>query len=323
LSLFIFDYLFPKKRNEYLLYIKWLFQGIMSYSIKDLEHLSGIKAHTLRIWEHRYNILKPQRTDTNIRFYDDDDLKLILNISLLNDNGYRISQIAKMSYEQLNSEVITLTERTYQYPDQIQALTIAMVDMDEERFEKILGTNILQHGFEKTMLHVIFPFLIRIGHLWQTGSVNPAQEHFITFLIRQKIIVAIDGQTHRNDANAKKFMLFLPEGELHEVSLLFSNYLIRARGHKCIYLGQSLPIDDVATAYNMLKPDFLLCISTTTPGQSEIQDYLNTLGKLFPEAGILLTGYQVVGQDLQLSTNMQIMTSVEMLTNFIDAIPLN
>jgi DNA-binding transcriptional MerR regulator len=293
----------------------------MSYSIKDLEHLSGIKAHTLRIWELRYNILKPQRTDTNIRFYDDDDLKLILNISLLNDNGYRISQIAKMSYEELNSEVISLTERNYQYPDQIQALTIAMIDMDEDRFEKILSTNILQNGFEKTMVHVIFPFLMRIGYLWQTGSVNPAQEHFITFLIRQKIIVAIDGQTHRLDSNSKKFLLFLPEGELHETSLLFSNYMIRARGHKCIYLGQSMPIDDVATAYNMLKPDYLLCIITTSPNQSEVQEYVNTLGRLFADAKILLTGFQVVGQDLEVKANMEILTQIESLSRLIESIP--
>jgi len=293
----------------------------MSYSIKDLEHLSGIKAHTLRIWELRYNILKPQRTDTNIRFYDDDDLKLILNISLLNDNGYRISQIAKMSYEELNSEVISLTERNYQYPDQIQALTIAMIDMDEDRFEKILSTNILQNGFEKTMVHVIFPFLMRIGYLWQTGSVNPAQEHFITFLIRQKIIVAIDGQTHRLNSNSKKFLLFLPEGELHETSLLFSNYMIRARGHKCIYLGQSMPIDDVATAYNMLKPDYLLCIITTSPNQSEVQEYVNTLGRLFADVKILLTGFQVVGQDLEVKSNMEILTQIESLSRLIESIP--
>jgi methanogenic corrinoid protein MtbC1 len=226
-----------------------------------------------------------------------------------------------MSYEELNSEVISLTERNYQYPDQIQALTIAMIDMDEDRFEKILSTNILQNGFEKTMVHVIFPFLMRIGYLWQTGSVNPAQEHFITFLIRQKIIVAIDGQTHRLNSNSKKFLLFLPEGELHETSLLFSNYMIRARGHKCIYLGQSMPIDDVATAYNMLKPDYLLCIITTSPNQSEVQEYVNTLGRLFADAKILLTGFQVVGQDLEVKSNMEILTQIESLSRLIESIP--
>lgn len=292
----------------------------MSYSIKDLEHLSGIKAHTLRVWEQRYNILQPRRTETNIRYYDDADLKLILNISLLNDNGYRISQIAKMTPEQLSQEVINLTERNYKHPDQVQALTIAMVDLDEERFEKILGTNILQHGFEKTMIQVIFPFMTRVGYLWQTGSVSPAQEHFITFLIRQKIIVAIDGQVRNYTQNSKKFMLFLPDGELHEISLLFANYVIRARGHRCIYLGQSLPFEDVKIAVESTEPDYLLTIVTTSPSTSEIQPWLNKMSRTYPDKTMLVSGYQVVGQDLDIPDNIQVITDVERLVRFVDSI---
>ena len=194
-----------------------------TYSIRDLEQLSGIKAHTLRIWEQRYTILSPDRTDTNIRTYGDEDLKRVLNISLLKDHGYKISEIAKFSTDELNREIIKISDRQLSYPDQIQALTIAMLDLNEDRFEKIISTNILQSGFESTMINIIYPFLSRIGTLWVTGSIGPAQEHFITNLIRQKIIVAIDGQIGTSTSSGKKYVLFLPEGEFHEISLLFAH----------------------------------------------------------------------------------------------------
>ena len=179
-----------------------------TYSIKDLEQLSGIKAHTLRIWEQRYNLLQPKRTDTNIRYYDDDDLKLILNVALLNDNGVKIRQMTSMSGNELREEVKKLTDRSLTNDDQIHALTICMIKMDEKRFDKILSTNILKLGFEQTMLNVIYPFMSKIGILWQTGAINPAQANFISNLVRMKLIVAIDGQVpHTGD---KKFLLFLP-----------------------------------------------------------------------------------------------------------------
>lgn len=290
----------------------------MSYSIRDLEHLSGIKAHTLRIWEQRYNILNPKRTDTNIRLYDDSDLKLILNISLLNDNGFKISKIAEMSAEDLQAEVLAITERTYKYPEQIQALTLAMIDLDEARFERLMSANIMHFGFERTMSNIVFPFMLRIGFLWQTGAINPAQEHFITFLIRQKLMVAMDGLPIRYTDESRRFMLFLPEGELHELSLLFANYLIRARNHRSIYLGQSLPLQDVVFAHKIYQPDYLVCILTTVPGMAEIQRYINHLSAQFPETTILLSGYQVVGQDLELNKNQKIFPTIDSLVEFLD-----
>lgn len=287
-----------------------------SYSIKDLEHLSGIKAHTLRIWEQRYNIVTPQRTDTNIRYYNDEDLKRILNISLLKENGYKISKIAKLSVEELNHEVIKITENSSDFTNQIQALTVAMIDFREERFEKVLTTNILQQGFENTMINIIYPFLTRIGFLWQTGSINSAQEHFITHLIRQKIMVAIDGQVFPTNKTQKKFLLFLPNGELHEIGLLFANYIIRARGHKVIHLGQSLPFEDLKEAFVIHKPDFIMSIITSVPGQDAIQEYVDNLADTFPDTEILLTGYQVVGQDLALKDNVSLFMKMQDLIDF-------
>jgi DNA-binding transcriptional MerR regulator len=284
-----------------------------NYSIKDLEQLSGIKAHTLRIWEQRYNIIAPKRTDTNIRTYDDQDLKLVLNISLLKDHGYKISEISRLSVEEMHQEVIKISEQKLTYPDQIHALTIAMLDLDEERFEKIINTNILKFGLENMMIHIIFPFMNRIGTLWITGSIGPAQEHFMTSLIRQKIIVAIDGQLNKLRPGGKKYILYLPEGELHEMGLLFANYIFRSRGNKVIYLGQSLPFNELDFAYKVHTPDFIFSAITSIPGQDEIQQYVYRLSRQFPNAKIYLTGYQVVGQDIDTPENVEIVTNVEQL----------
>ena len=282
-----------------------------SYSIKDLEQLSGIKAHTLRIWEQRYSIISPKRTDTNIRTYDDLDLKLVLNISLLKDHGYKISEIARLSTEEMYQEVIKISDRQLSYPDQIHALTISMLDLDEERFEKIIRTNSLQFGFENTMIHIIYPFLSRIGTLWITGSVGPAQEHFISNLIRQKLIVAIDGQVNKRGPNGKIYMLFLPEGELHEISLLFANYIIRARNNKVVYLGQSLPFNELVFAYDIHQPDYIFSAITSVPSNHETQMYVNRLATQFPKSHLLLTGYQIVGQDIQMPENGTIINNID------------
>ncbi len=274
-----------------------------SYSIKDLEQLSGIKAHTLRIWEQRYNIIQPKRTETNIRTYDDQDLKLVLNISLLKDHGRKISDISRLSQEAMYREVIRLSDKTLNYPDQIQALTISMLDLDEDRFEQIINSNIKQFGFEKSMIHIIYPFLSRIGTLWVTGAVGPAQEHFMTNLIRQKLIVAIDGQTSKQRPNGKKYLLYLPEGEMHEISLLFANYIIRARQNKVVYLGQNLPFDELLFAAKLHKPDYIFTAITSVPALQSVQEYVNKLALTFPSAHLLLTGYQIVGQDVTLPEN--------------------
>ncbi len=284
-----------------------------TYSIRDLEQLSGIKAHTLRIWEQRYAILAPERTDTNIRTYGDEELKLVLNISLLKDHGHKISEIAKLSPEELTHEVIKISDRQLNYPDQIQALTISMLDLSEDRFEKIINANTLQFGFENTMVHIIYPFLSRIGTLWMTGSIGPAQEHFITSLIRQKIIVAIDAQAGNRRQDGKKYMLFLPEGEFHEISLLFADYIIRARANKVIYLGQSLPFNELMFAYKLHQPDFIFSVLTSVPSNHEVQPYVNRLANTFPEADILLTGYQVVGQDIDSPENVTIINQINEL----------
>ena len=291
-----------------------------TYSIKDLEQLSGIKAHTLRIWEQRYNLLQPMRTDTNIRFYDDASLKLILNVALLNDNGYKISKIANMTEAEMREEVVKLTEKTLTHDDQIHALTLCMIEMDEERFEKVLSTNILKIGFEQTMLNIIYPFMSKIGVLWQTGAINPAQEHFMSNLIRQKLIVAIDGQIYKG--GGKKFLLYLPEGEWHEISILFAAYLVKLKGHKLIYLGQNTPDEDLQIVYRLHQPEFLMTVITTSPNSEEVQDYIYTISERFKNSEIILSGYQIVGQDLDFPKNVRAMHYAKQLKEFMEEMDL-
>lgn len=256
------------------------------YSIKDLEKLARVKAHTIRIWEKRYNLFSPERTDTNIRYYSDDDLKKILNVSLLNAHGLKISKIAQLNEAQINEKVLEL-EALEGTANQVESLILAMTNLDEDRFEKVISNCILRLGFEDTMVQVILPFLKQVGILWQTNRVRPGQEHFISNLIRQKLIVAIDNHAADLKDDHKTFMLFLPEGELHEMGLLFASYLIRKHGHKVIYLGQSVPFVDLVAINEHRDPDYLLTSTLSYMSQQSMDDYLNKLSTTFAPKKIL------------------------------------
>jgi DNA-binding transcriptional MerR regulator len=261
------------------------------YSIKELEHLSGIKAHTIRIWEKRHKIIVPSRTPTNIRTYTDDDLKKIINVSLLNNYGIKISKIAKMSAADMNERILQIAELKNDSAIHIDQLIVAMMDMEEEGFEKILGNLILRYGFERTVTEIVYPFLERIGILWQTQNITPAHEHFISNLIRQKIIVAIDSLPIP-PKTSKKVMLFLPEHEMHELGLLFYHYLTRKAGLRTYYLGQSVPHTDLVSIFAAHSPDVLLTSVTSTLTPS-LANYLEQLSNDFPEVPILMSGIQV------------------------------
>jgi DNA-binding transcriptional MerR regulator/methylmalonyl-CoA mutase cobalamin-binding subunit len=276
-----------------------------NYSIKDLETLSGIKAHTLRIWEQRYQLLKPHRTNTNIRYYTNEDLRRILNISLLNKNGTKISKIASLNDNELYEEVNKLTKESDSNVDQIESLILSMIELDEERFEKIVSSCILRLGLIKTIDEILFAFLQKIGVMWQTGSINPAQEHFISNLIRQKIIVAIDGQFVKRATSSKKIILFLPENELHEISLLFYTYLVRNSGHQSIYLGQSVPQNDMMRVAEIRKPDYLVTVITQAFKDTTTKEYLKNLSKNFPKQKLLISGAQLYNHKLQSFKNIQ------------------
>ncbi len=271
------------------------------YQIRELAHLTGVKAHTIRVWEQRYNLLEPQRTATNIRYYTEDDLCTLLNVALLSDHGYRISRIAQMTPDERAREVESIAAQPH--PDEahiIQQLVLATLRLDEALFEQALGTSILAEGLEATMMHIIYPFFERIGILWQTGTINPAQEHLITNVVRQKIVVAIDNQRPATTPEARRFVLYLPEQELHEIALLLMHYMLRARGHKVSYLGQNLPTRDLKVVCELIKPDFLVTVLTVVPERDEVPAYVAALATAYPEVRLVLYGAQVQDPELPL-----------------------
>lgn len=263
------------------------------YSIKDLERITGIKAHTIRIWEKRYDILNPERTSTNIRYYCNDDLKHILNISVLVKNGHKISKIAMLNEQELNQKILELNNiRAPERSGQIETLIVAMIDMDEVKFEKVLNNSILKIGFEDTLFTVIYPLLNKIGILWQIDSITPIHEHFISNLIRQKLYTAIDGlHAERNPGN-KTFLLVLPQWELHDMGLLVYNYLIRKKGHKTIFLGQGVPLKDLAAINTQIDPDVLVTSFSTAVEVEEMTEYLYKISGFFPGRPVYVGGIQ-------------------------------
>ena len=293
-----------------------------SYSIKDIEKLSGIKAHTLRIWEKRYNLLEPKRSTTNIRYYDDDDLKRILNVALLNRSGYRISQIACLGVEELNVKINSLYKDNRKNESGIDNLILSMIEVDERKFEKVLNTEIMKFGFEETVISTLYPFFEKIGILWQTGTVNAAQEHFISNLVRQKIIVAIDGILEKTEPNGKHFLLFLPEGELHELGLLFYHYLLKKRGHKITYLGQSVPIEDVQQVGKLISPDFIITSNYSSLFGAQLRSFLEDLADYFPEQDIFFSNFDSEISSLKKRKNLLRIKNVQHLIEILDVIQM-
>ena len=288
------------------------------FSIKDLENLSGIKAHTIRIWEQRYGILEPKRTKTNIRYYSDDDLKFLLNVGLLNKSGFKISKIARMSNTDIQHQVILITENNFEYETQVAALNVAMLELNESMFERILSSNIIRMGFEDTMMKVIFPFLYQVGILWQTDVICPAHEHFITNLIRQKLIVAIDGQYGKEEFSSKRFLLFLPEQETHEIGMLFINYLLRSRGNRVIYLGQNVPFGDLEQVNMTFKPDYMVTSFTGHPQSESPSDYLTKLTRSFPQCKVIISTHAFSDVPEEKPDNLITIDGYENMIRFFD-----
>ncbi len=288
------------------------------YSISDLEQLCGIKAHTIRIWEQRYAILCPKRSKTNIRYYEDNDLKRLLNVAMLNKNGHKISNIAKMDEAEIAEKVGALSEINFEHHTQLDALTISMIEMDETKFDRIVRTNINQLGFEETMLTVIYPFLDKLSVLWLTGSIHPVQEHFMSNLIRQKILSAIDTLGLTKNKVAKTFMIFLPKGESQELSLLFLSYLLQSRGYKVIYLGQNITLNDLKDAIAIRKPDYLYTMITESYSNQSFATFVSDLEENFTDCKILISGYQVAAQSIKHSDRVKPLVSLQETLTYLE-----
>lgn len=277
-------------------YICFRLNKMEGYSIQYLEQLTGIKAHTIRVWEQRYNLLQPLRTPSNVRLYHDEDLKKVLRISTLLNAGYKIGDLAFLSEEQINNRINELTYANLESDKldfaHINSLITATMEYNEVAFDKTYHEIVKLYGLKHVYMNIIHPFLVRIGALWNVGDIMPAQEHFISNLIRQKLYAAIDN-TPLN-LNGEHWVLYLPENEEHETGLLFANFLLRLSGKKTIYLGQRVPQENVATVVNTVKAKGIVCfqVAKSTP-QSNNQLRQFIVGLNVPSQKIICCPYDM------------------------------
>jgi len=287
-----------------------------SFTIKDLENLTGIKAHTIRIWEQRYDFLKPQRTDTNIRYYSNHELKKILNIALLNRYGFKISHIGKMSDDDIHVKILGINNSEAQQERVINELIQKMIDLELISFELIIDEHIRVKGIEKTIHKIIFPFMERIGVLWVTGHINPAQEHLVSNIIRQKLIVGT--QAISNLIPTKKTaLLFLPEGEFHELGILFIQYLLKNRGIGVLYLGTNIALEDVDYVVKYKAPDFIYTHLTSVSNLFSFDRFIQQSQKRFNLTPLIISGRLASLYDKSIPPHVHLKKSLQEVTAFI------
>jgi DNA-binding transcriptional MerR regulator len=290
-----------------------------SYTIKDLEKISGIKAHTIRIWEQRYQFLQPQRTETNIRTYSSDELKTILNVSLLNKYGFKISHIDKMSAEQMEEKILSLNQIDAQKERVVNALIKEMVSLNMANFERQMDTYIGQKGIEKTIIEIIFPFMERVGILWITNHINPAQEHLATNVIRQKIILGIE-KLPPVLHYTKRIVLFMPEGEYHEIGLLYVHFLLKQRGFYVDYLGTNVPMIDLKYLSEFHKVDYLYCHLTSPAKNFKIHKFFDQLSEVSKIIPIVISGQLAQAYKGQIAGNIQLKRTLAETISFLESI---
>ncbi len=259
-----------------------------AFTIKDIENLSGVKAHTIRIWEQRYSFLKPNRTDTNIRFYSNDELKTVLNIALLNKFGFKISHIDKMNAAEINGKLLSLIPAGAQNERIVNELISYMVDLNIDGFELTLINEIDNKGIDKVINDIVFPFLEKIGILWVTNIINPAQEHLVSNIIRQKLLVGIENIDV--PPSSKTSLLFLPEGEYHELGLLYVYFILKSKGVKVWYLGANVPLPDLQYIVNIKKPEFLYTHLTAQGNNFNGERFLQNTHSKISETPIYVSG---------------------------------
>lgn len=260
------------------------------FSIRDIENLTGIKAHTIRIWEQRYGILQPKRTATNIRYYDALDLKLALRISLLNNYGYKISRIHEMSEDDMNALIQKINDKDFKLQVLVNELLETTLAMDIDRFERLVNEYMRKYGIEQTIEQLIFNFLEKVGIMWMTDRIFPAQEHMMSNVVYRKLALAIESLPPKEADASPSVLLFLPEGEIHDIGLMYVNYLLRKYEKSPIYLGANSPIKEVKLVVEAKQPDYLYVHLTSVTSEFDVNKYLQKLHNAFPNAKILVSG---------------------------------
>ncbi|MFM9987635.1 MerR family transcriptional regulator [Flavobacterium sp.] len=248
------------------------------FSIKDLENLSGIKAHTIRIWEKRYSILEPMRTDTNIRLYDIHNLQKLLNITLLHDYGYKISRISKLSPDKIPALVREIVSEKSAKSHAINAFKMAMMNFDQTLFINTYNNLLSEKSFRDVFYEVFIPLMNEIGLLWQSNTITIAHEHFISHLIKQKLITNTEKIQVLEPTRADKiFVLYLPSNEIHELGLMYLNYEFILNGYKTIYLGESVPIESLKDIQRYFDKITFVSYMTVQPTKDEINNYIEKI----------------------------------------------
>ncbi|MDI1316149.1 MerR family transcriptional regulator [Flavobacterium sp.] len=284
------------------------------FSIKDLENISGIKAHTIRIWEKRYSVLEPMRTQTNIRTYDLENLQKLLNITLLHNHGYKISQISKLT-EQRIPELVNeiITDKSFKH-HAISSFKMAMMNFDQTLFINTYNALLAEKSFREIFFDIFLPFIGEIGYLWQTNTISIAHEHFISYLIKQKILLETEALQAKNPTNDEKvFVLYLPENEIHELGLMYLNYEIQLNGYKTIFLGESVPISSVKDMKKYFDNLVFICYMTVEPNVNELNNYVREVIKelLDENSELWAIGRMVENIDSKLiNNNIKTFTSI-------------
>lgn len=290
-----------------------------AFTIKDLENLSGIKSHTIRIWEQRYSFLKPRRTDTNIRYYNNEELKTILNVALLNKYGFKISHIDKMTESDMSQKILSINDQYAQQENVVNSMIQAMINMDLDVFDLVLNDYIKMRGIEKTIHQLIFPFMERIGVLWVTGHINPAQEHLVSNMIKQKLIVGTEMISPMIKLN-KTGVLFLPEGEFHELGLLYVQFLLKSKGIKVYYLGANVPIEDVEYVIKHKNPDFIYSHLTSMSSAFSFEKFINLSLKKLNGVPFIISGRLAASYEKKIPPQINFKKSVQEVTEFISSL---
>ncbi|SNR37548.1 MerR family transcriptional regulator [Lutibacter flavus] len=289
------------------------------FTIKDLENFSGIKAHTIRIWEKRYNLLEPNRTESNIRYYNLQNLQKLLNVAFLNNNGLKISKIAELSESNIVIKVRELVTKTGINEQASNALKLSMLNFDENMFNETYNNLVVNSSFREIFKNVFIPFINEIGMLWQVNSITPAHEHFISNLIQQKIQINIERLQLSKPINLKKvFVLYLPMNEIHDLGLLYLHFEILLHGYQSVYLGQSVPVSNLNDVQNVFNSVCFISYLTVEPSQISVKEYIEKVkGEVLSSSNNELW---LLGRKIQESTEILESSNVRTFNSVIDLI---
>lgn len=289
------------------------------YSIKDLENLCGIKAHTIRMWEKRYGILQAKRTETNIRYYNEEDLRKALNLCILYRSGFKISKLAAMTEQEINEKVALETEVQLAFENSLDALSISMLDLDEYKFENILNHHIDQTGFDETMETVLYPLMDKIGVMWLAESIHSIHETFVMNIISRKLEAEIDRIPIANNDDKPKFLLYQPIGEEEDLSIKYTNYLLKKAGHRVLNLGDNIATEKLIASCKLYKPDYVFTVINSEKYENTLCDYVNEIDAAI-DSKLVVAGAQVRKNKLKNSQDCEVLSGLSDVVEFTEKI---